>query len=173
MSIVSEDMLIDAVTDADTPIGVVRRDEVFDRHVNFRVVHVLIFNSVGDLLIQQLAATRTRHPGYWGSSVAAYLFSGEGYEAGARRRIAEELGIHEIGLRFIGKTVMDDEGCHKFIGVFVATHNGPFHYDHAHIAALQFIEPSRIRDLRRAGALRLTPTFIRVLAFYESRRDSA
>jgi isopentenyl-diphosphate Delta-isomerase len=171
MSIVSEDMMIDAVTDTDTPFGVVRRDEVFSRRANFRVVHILIFNSSGDLLIQRLAATRTRHPGYWGSSVAGYLFSGEGYEAAAQRRVAEELGLH-VDLRYIGKTVMDDQGCHKFIGVFTAKFNGPFDFDRTHIDAVEFVAPRVIRDLRNAGDPKFTPTFLRVLTFYEHRTDS-
>ena len=41
MAAVNEEMVIDAVDLKDAPIGVVRRDEVFRRRINFRVVHVL------------------------------------------------------------------------------------------------------------------------------------
>src|SRR5438067_12996334 len=94
MSVVSEEMVIDAVDQSDSFIGPVRRNEVFRRRVNFRVVHILLFDRRGQLLVQQLASTRTRHSGYWGSSVAGYIFAGESYEAAAQRRLGEEIGIY-------------------------------------------------------------------------------
>jgi len=61
MAAVSEEMLIDAVDQNDVPTGVVPRHEVFKQGVNFRVAHDVVFNSRGELLVQQLATTRTRH----------------------------------------------------------------------------------------------------------------
>ena len=118
MSAVSEEMVIDAVDQSDSPTSIIRRDEVFRRRANFRVVHILVFNRRGELLLQQLSRTRTRHPGYWGSSVAGYNFAGESYEAAAGRRLGEELGIDGVPLTYIGKTSMEDDGCQKFIGYF-------------------------------------------------------
>src|SRR5271167_1166531 len=102
MSAVGENNLIDVVNDSDVPVGQVRRCDVFARHVTFRVAHVLIFNSRNHVLIQRLALDRHRHPGYWGSSVAAYLYPGETYEMAARRRMAEELGIQIADLQGLG-----------------------------------------------------------------------
>ncbi len=109
MPAVSEEMVIDVVDQNDSPVGMIRRNEVFTRRANFRVVHDLVFNQRGELLVQQLASTRTRHPGYWGSSVAGYIFAGESYEAAARRRLGEELGIYGVPLNYIGKTSMEDD----------------------------------------------------------------
>ena len=81
--IVSEDMLIDAVDNQDNVTGRIKRNEALRRHANFRVVHILLFNHHGNLLLQQLAVTRERHPGAWGSSVAAYVASGETYKQAA------------------------------------------------------------------------------------------
>jgi isopentenyldiphosphate isomerase len=169
MTAVTEEMVIDSVDRDDEPIGLIRRNEVFSKRVNFRVAHDLIFNSCGELLVQQLANTRTRHPGYWGSSVAAYLFAGESYEAAAERRLAEELGVYGVPLRYIGKTSMVDEGSEKFIGVFVATSDGPFHFDRSHIEKIEFLPTGVIHELQASGARRFTPTFLNVLRFYESR----
>jgi isopentenyldiphosphate isomerase len=169
MSIVSRDMLIDSVTDNDRLLGVVRRDEVFKRRANFRVVHILVFSSRGDLLVQRLANSRNRHPGSWGSSVAGYLFAGEGYQAAAERRLAEELGVNSP-LNYIGKTVTDDEGCHKFIAVFSTIHDGPFEYDNDHIESVEFLSLALIRELRMTEARKFTPTFLRVLDFYQMHR---
>jgi isopentenyldiphosphate isomerase len=169
MALVSGEMLVDSVDQNDTPVGVVRRNEVFAKRVNFRVAHDLVFNSGGKLLVQQLARTRTRHPGYWGSSVAAYLFSGETYEAAARRRLAQELGIEGVPLSEVGKASMEDSGCQKFIGIFATIHDGPFNFDPEHIDAIEFLSLGEIGELHAAGSRRFTPTFMRVLDFYESR----
>lgn len=166
---VGEEMLIDAVNQSDAPIGVIRRNEVFRKRVNFRVAHDLIFNSRGELLVQQLARTRLRHPGFWGSSVAAYVFAGESYQAAAERRLVEELGVRGVALNYVGKTSMEDEGCHKFIGVFSAIHNGPFTFARDHIETLEFLSMSQIHELRANGSREFTPTFLHVLRFYESR----
>jgi isopentenyldiphosphate isomerase len=161
-------MLIDVVDSHDVPVGVVARGYVFADRVNFRVVHDLVFNSRGNLLIQKLAPTHPRHPGLWGSSVAGYIFAGESYESAAARRLKQELGIN-APLDYIGKTTMNDEGCEKFIAVFTAIHDGPFEFDTEHIKELEFLPISRIHELHATRARTFTPTFLRVLDFYQSR----
>lgn len=165
----NEGMLVDVVDQADQPIGKIPRGLLFHEHANFRVAHDLIFNSQGELLIQQIAGTRNRHPGYWGSSVAAYMFAGESYEAAANRRLEEELGVQNVNLRYLGKTSMVDEGCFKFIAVFDAVSDGPFTFDRTHIEGLEFVSLPRIHELIDTEARRFTPTFREVLRFYESR----
>jgi isopentenyl-diphosphate Delta-isomerase len=169
MNTVSDEMPVDVVDSHDHPMGVVARREVLPLKAGFRVAHDLIFNSHGDLLVQQLSEGRARHPGQWGSSVAAYLFSGESYEEAARRRLREELGI-SIPLNFIGKTSMDDDGSRKFIGVFTGSANGPFRYDRQHIAALEFLPVRKIQQLMGETVRLFTPTFRKVFEFYESIR---
>jgi isopentenyl-diphosphate delta-isomerase len=166
---VDEKMTIDVVDDNDVPIGSIERSRVFREKVSFRVIHNLIFNSRGELLIQQLAKSRKRHPGFWGSSVAAYLFTGESYRAAAQRRLAEELGLRQVSLQYLGKMVMEDEGCRKFISIFTAKHDGPFTFDHSHIESLEFLAPVLIRQMHLADSRQFTPTFLRVLSYYESR----
>jgi len=165
-----EDMVVDVVDHSDKPIGVIPRGMVFHEHANFRVVHDLIFNSHGELLIQQIASARNRrHAGRWGSSVAAYIFAGESYEDAANRRLFQELGLRTVSLRYIGKTSMIDEGCFKFIAVFAGTSDGPFTFDHAHIETLDFVPLSRLHELIDSEPRRFTPTFLKVLRFYESK----
>jgi isopentenyldiphosphate isomerase len=164
-----KDMVIDAVDDNDNPMGTITRDEVFRRRTNFRVAHILVFNSRRELLIQRLARSRIRHPGCWGSSVAAYIFAGESYQAAAERRFVEELGTDGVPISYVGKTMMEDEGCSKFIGVFSTVHDGPFNYDRDHIEELEFLPRNVIHELHAAEARPFTPTFFRVLTFYESR----
>jgi isopentenyldiphosphate isomerase len=171
MTSVSQEMLVDAVNGNDVPVGVIARADLFQRHANFRVAHDLIFNSSHQILIQKLARKRPRHPGYWGSSVAAYLFAGESYRDAAQRRLAQELGVHNVNLEFIGKTSMVDDGCQKFIGIFAGFYDGPFVVDREQIEGLEFLPLQQIHALSDSGARLFTPTFLKVLQFYESTME--
>jgi isopentenyldiphosphate isomerase len=173
MTVVDENMMIDAVDDDDMPVNTVTRSSVFMAHANFRVVHILVFNSNGELLVQRLALNRKRHAGYWGSSVAGYVFADESYEAAAVRRTSQELGIGNAVLLPVGKTTTDDEGCKKFIEVYTTIQNGPFQYDHEHIDRLEFQSLAKIHDLNNIGERTFTPTFLHVLNFYEAGRGTS
>lgn len=167
--IVTEDMLIDTVDDHDNISGRIKRSEVLQKHANFRVVHLLLFNHQGDLLLQQLAFTRERHPGAWGSSVAAYVASGETYAQAAQRRLPQELGI-TTPLNELGKTSMMDEGSKKFMTIYTGIFEGTFSYDHEHIATLEYCSIPAIIGLRMSGVRPFTPTFLHVFDFYQAHR---
>lgn len=166
--IVSEEMLVDTVDEQDLPTGVIKRSNALASRVNFRVVHLFLFNRLGALLIQQLAFDRERYPGAWGSSVAAYVASGETYEQAAQRRLPQELGI-TTGLQLVGKTSMRDEGSKKFITLLTGRSDGPFSYDHDHIANLEYHTIPEIQMLRQSGTRPFTPTFLHVLDFYQQQ----
>ena len=172
MTAVGGAMIIDVVDRADTPVGIIPRAEVFQKHANFRVSHVLIFNSRGELLLQRLALSRNRNPGAWGSSVASYIFSTEDYLQAAQRRVGQELGISDFVIAPLGKTEMLDDGCLKFISVFQSFSDGPFHYDPSHIDRVEFVSTPEIRRLIETGSRIFTPTFLHVFRFYRSLRPT-
>ena len=170
---VSPDMLIDEVDTQDRPIRQIPRRIVFSAKVGFRVAHVFVFDHAGKLLVQKIAEGRPRHPGYWGSSVAGYLFSGEDYLAAATRRYVQELGMAKPVLHFLGKTVMSDEGCTKFISLFTNLSDGPFSFDETQISSLEFVSTERIREMLLTGERKFTPTFLYLFDFYERAHVSS
>ena len=58
------------------------------------VVHICIFNSKGELLIQRRADDIVRWPGYWDVSVGGGASAGDTSRMAAERETAEELGLH-------------------------------------------------------------------------------
>jgi isopentenyl-diphosphate delta-isomerase len=159
--------LIDKVDAADRPIGAIQRSNVFAEAVNFRVVHIFVFDDDGSLLLQQLSPKRERHPGRWGSSVAGYLHAGETYWAGARRRLQEELGL-SVPLSKHGSTWMLDEGCRKFINLYLARSNSADIREPHHISALQFWSLDFIEARLRSGPEVFTETFRYLFAFFRA-----
>ena len=57
------------------------------------VVHVCIFNSSGEMLIQQRQSFKDGWPGMWDITVGGSVISGENTQAGAHRELLEELGL--------------------------------------------------------------------------------
>lgn len=57
------------------------------------VVHIIVFNSEGKMLIQQRASDRGSHPNKWDFSVGGSVVAGETSSQGATRELHEELGI--------------------------------------------------------------------------------
>jgi isopentenyl-diphosphate Delta-isomerase len=164
--------VLDRVNERDQRIGTIARADVFKLHANFRVVHVFIFNSRGELLLQKIAPNRHRHPGRWGSSLAAYVAAGEDYAEAATRRLQDELGIPSLDLSEIGKTQMHDEGCLKFITLYVGNYAGPFAADPTQIADLEFLSMDEILRAAVHSPSHFTPTFLYLLDFYMRTRPS-
>ena len=138
--------LIDRVDDQDNVVGTVRRGDALTQGVGFRVVHGLVQDDRGRLLVQQVGRAGTRSPGRWGSSVAGYLHAGESPSAGAARRLREELDI-DAPVRFCGRTQMRDVESRKFIYVYLARTDRPPHIvDPGHVSAVRY---ATVQDLSR------------------------
>jgi 16S rRNA (adenine1518-N6/adenine1519-N6)-dimethyltransferase len=157
--------LLDVVDEQNKPIGVVRRRDLFRLRANFRTVHVLIFNSRGEVLLQRLAWTKDREPGRWGSSAAGYLHAGEDYQDAARRRLAEELGL-TAPLTEVGVTCLHDDAVAQFAGVFTATADSPRSAAPAHLAEIAFRPLDVIDEDMAAHPDDYTETLRHVLAFW-------
>ena len=70
----------------------VRGDKVPENRYRF-VVHVIVFNNEGKMLIQQRASDRSSHANKWDFSVGGSVVAGETSSQGATRELLEELGI--------------------------------------------------------------------------------
>lgn len=85
--------LLDVVDEDDNVIAVRTRGEIHARGLMHRAVHILVFNSQGELFLQKRSMSKDEQPGKWDSSAAGHVDSGEDYLDCARREIGEELGI--------------------------------------------------------------------------------
>lgn len=69
-----------------------RNGEVFEGE-RLLVVHVCLFNSKGEMLIQKRQLTKDRYPGCWDVSAGGFVRSGEESEDCVQRELREELGL--------------------------------------------------------------------------------
>lgn len=155
--------LLDRVDETDRVIGQVYRKDALRVRANFRVVHLFLFNSRSEILLQQLALSRPRHPGCWGSSVAAYVAAGEDYRQAIERRTREELGVGLESLERVCKTSMSEEGGTKFITLFTARSDGPFKVDSGHILEVRSLPLADVLRIRHSEPWKFTPTLVHLL----------
>src|SRR5215468_1466845 len=94
--------------------GYASRAEVHGNNLRHRAVHILIFNQIGDLYLQQRSRWKDRHPLKWDSSAAGHVTAGESYDETARRELKEELDV-DVPLERISKLAASARTDHEFI----------------------------------------------------------
>ena len=119
--------IFEVVNERDEVIGRAPRSEVHRRKLNHRAVHVLVFNSRGQLFLQKRSMKKDCFPGTWDSSASGHLDGGESYDACAVRELREELGVI---LAVPPERVFKVDACletgHEFGWVYRCRHDGPF-----------------------------------------------
>src|SRR5688572_3592124 len=85
--------IFDIVNDRDEVVGQSPRSEVHRRKLLHRAVHVLVFNSSGQLFLQKRSMTKDTAKGKWDSSSSGHVDSGEDYDTCAVREAWEEIGL--------------------------------------------------------------------------------
>jgi len=110
----------------DLEIGTIEKMEAHEKALLHRAFSVFIFNSMGELLLQQRAKDKYHSAGLWTNTCCSHPYPGEITIDGANRRLLEEMGLktdlnfkfkfqykapfdnnlteHEIDHVFVGKT---------------------------------------------------------------------
>ena len=112
------------------------RDEVIDRQPRSKVhrlgllhraVHVLVFNSRGEVFLQKRSMNKDREPGKWDSSTSGHMDSGEDYDACAVRELREEIGLTiKKAPERLFKIAACPETDQEFVWVYRCQAEGPF-----------------------------------------------
>lgn len=102
------------------------------------VVHICVFNSGGELLIQKRKADKKLWPGRWDVAAAGGVSAGETSRTAAEREFAEELGV-PLDLTGVRPTVTVNFG-RGFDDFFVVVRDIP-------LSALH-LQPEEVEDAR-------------------------
>jgi isopentenyldiphosphate isomerase len=88
------DEYLEIVNENGEILGCAPRSEIHgDPSLIHRVVHVLVFNSRGDILLQKRSNNKDVAPGKWDTSVGGHVGKGEDLYNSCKREMQEELGI--------------------------------------------------------------------------------
>lgn len=139
--------MLEVVDRSGNVIGLARRSEVHsDPSLIHRVVHVLVFDGEGRLLLQKRSGSKDVAPGKWDTSVGGHVAPGEDMGEAARREMEEELGVSDFELTFLYSYLFSGVEETEFVYTFSCIHAGPFQYNKAEIDAVEFRDLDEIRS---------------------------
>lgn len=121
------------VDENDKPIGVAEKMEAHEKGLLHRAFSVFIFNTKGEMLLQQRALNKYHSGGLWTNACCSHPREGEETKKAAERRLKEELGF-ETSLEKVFDLVYKakfDNGLteHEFDHVFAGEYDGEINFN--------------------------------------------
>jgi isopentenyldiphosphate isomerase len=139
-----EEEILDVVDENDKVLRSALRQEVYDKRLRHRIIHVMVTNSRGQFVLQKRSLQKSFLPGLFVTAGSGHIKTEETYAQAALRELQEEAGnavseklaeqLKEEGekLSFHGLyKAKERERMHKFIGLYEITFDGEM-YGPAH-----------------------------------------
>ncbi len=146
--------LLEVVNERGEVIGTASRQQIHgNNRLLHRVVHLLVFDTRGRLLLQKRSERKDVAPGRWDTSVGGHVGLGEDIEEALRREAEEELGIHLSGFRFLYSYIHTNSYESELVYTFCCTHNGPFRFNPEEITEVRFWDLEELLSLIGKGVL--------------------
>lgn len=160
----SEEELLVLVDREDNDIGYLSKAECHDGDGKLhRAFSVFLFNSKGELLLQQRSSDKRLWPMYWSNSCCSHPRKGESLEDASERRLQDELNI-DAKLEFIFKFTYHaryaDKGSeHEHCSVYLGRLPGDARANATEIEALRYVSPADLEKEFEESPEDFTPWF--------------
>ena len=153
--------IFDVVNECDEVIGQQPRSEVHRMGLRHRAIHLLVYNSIGELFLQKRSIKKDCFPDTWDSSASGHLDSGEDYDNCILREPREELGLK---LKQPPERLFKIDACvetgQEFVWVYKLFHEGPFQLDPEEISDGGWFSIREIDDWIAASPKDFAPAFV-------------
>jgi isopentenyl-diphosphate Delta-isomerase len=134
----------------DQKLGLMEKQQAHVAGLLHRAFSVFIFNSKGELMIQQRAANKYHSPTLWTNTCCSHPREDETYEQAAHRRLQEEMGFDcdlDFKFSFIYKAHLDNNLTeHELDHVFFGTFNEEPNLNPEEVMAYRWVE---LEDLKK------------------------
>ena len=138
------------VDEHDNAIGTMEKMEAHRRGALHRAYSVLIFNTKGELLLQQRAAAKYHSGLLWTNTCCSHPRPGEAIEQSAQRRLLFEMGIDtplSLAFTFIYRATLDHDLIeHEFDYVFTGTFDGDPEINRDEVENWRFVSLDTLRE---------------------------
>ncbi len=144
---------IDVVNEHDEVVGVAEREELYTNLLKHRIVHVLIFNTKGEMALQMRSEHKSFCPHHWSTAVGGHVHQGETTEQAAVREFQEEMGV-VVPFTFAFKDYYKDPhnpGLYKFITTYTCVYEGPFEINPLEVTEVRYFKLKELRTLIKNG----------------------
>ncbi|GHT78856.1 NTP pyrophosphohydrolase [Bacteroidia bacterium] len=128
-------------------IGAVSRSECHNGSKKLHpVIHLHVFNSKGELLLQKRAENKDIQPGRWDTSVGGHIDYGEQVEEALFREANEELGLKTFVPQFLRSYIFESEIEKERVYAYRTVYEGPFSFGKDEIDEIRFWSIPEIRE---------------------------
>lgn len=149
------------VDEHDRALGTMEKLEAHKQGLLHRAFSVFLFNNKGETLLQQRAAGKYHSAMQWANACCSHPAPGEAPEAGARRRLREELGVtapllsHQFAFTY--RAQVGDLVEHEFDHVFFGRWDGPVTPDPIEVAATRWVPRQQLAQELMAAPQHFVP----------------
>jgi isopentenyldiphosphate isomerase len=149
-----DDELLEVVDYEGRIIGVAKRGEIHGNpSLVHRVVHVLVFNKKGELLLQKRSINKDVAPGKWDTSVGGHVGIGEDLLTASKREMFEELGINKGDPEYLYKYIHTNSYETELVYTFRYFYDGKIYYNKKEIEIVRFWKFQDIKESIGKGLL--------------------
>lgn len=167
----SGDELFDVVDAVDRVVRQEARRVVHAQGLLHRAVHIFVFNSRGQLLVQRRSALKDEFPLTYTSSASGHVGAGESYEECAPRELREEIGI-EAPLEFLVKLPASPETANEHTALFRTVTDAVPTLDEAEVASVTYFDFDELAALLSIDPGAFSPPFAALVRWYMTHDQS-
>lgn len=151
------------VNEKDEVVGTMEKMAAHEQALLHRAFSVFVFNTNGDLLMQQRAFSKYHSGGLWTNTCCSHPRPNEDVADAARRRLIEEMGFATSltkAFDFTYKAEFDNGLTeHEFDHVFTGIYEGPVHFNPNEVAAYSFMTEKELEEQIQKTPDRFTAWF--------------
>lgn len=134
----------------DMPVGTAEKMEAHQKALLHRAFSVFIFNSKGEMLLQQRAVNKYHSGGLWSNACCSHPYQGQETKAAAEKRLQEEMGFTtplNKAFEFIYNASFDNGLTeYEYDHVFIATYDGKISPDTTEVGDYCFIKMDELKE---------------------------
>ena len=141
------DEILEVVDEKGYVLKLAKRSEIHcDPSLLHRVVHVLVFDKKGRLLLQKRSLNKDVVPGKWDTSVGGHVNPAEDILDAAKREMKEELGISDCRLEYLYTYLFTNHIESELVSTFSCIYNGQFFFNKDEIDEIAFWDIKKIKE---------------------------
>ncbi|MEW6053080.1 MAG: NUDIX domain-containing protein [Nitrospirota bacterium] len=112
-----------------------------------RVVHILVFNTKGEILLQKRSQLKDVAPGRWDTSVGGHVGLGEELAVSLQREMHEELGISGLESEYLYAYIHTNHYETELVTTYRCIYDGVFSFNREEIDEVRFWSFDEIREM--------------------------
>jgi isopentenyl-diphosphate delta-isomerase type 1 len=157
---------LEVVDENNQLVGMASRREIHEKGLRHRSVHILIFNTQGDLYLQKRSPFKDQYPEHWDTSAAGHTDPGETQIEAAQRELREELGLN-VPLTEVFQYPACPETGWEFVTLFTARTDAPIHLNLEEATTGEYFTPDQVTQLLNDPLQKIAPALPFLYSLYQ------